>query len=89
LGGKVDKSILGKMVKDKVTGFKGIAVAIAFYLNGCVRVSIQPRKLKDKDGGTVDEEWIDDTQLKIIAGGLDEVEEEKKVVGGPRSKYSP
>jgi len=67
----VDKSILGKRVRDTITGFEGIAVAIAHYLNGCTRVCIQPRKLKDRDGGSVAAEWFDDSQVKVLQrGGL-------------------
>ena len=83
----LDKKVLGKKVKDVVTGFEGIAVGVAHYLNGCTRVCIQPRGLKDKDGGTVDSEWVDDVQIKVLrSGGVLQGEDEKKKrdVGGPQ-----
>lgn len=52
---------LGDRVKDSITGFAGIAIARCEYLNGCVRVSIQPVKLKD--GKPIDELWVDESQL--------------------------
>ena len=36
------KIILGDIYVDRVTGFKGAAMAIHHYLNGCDRVTIQP-----------------------------------------------
>lgn len=55
---------LGNVVKDTITGFEGIATAITWYLNGCVRVMIQPKKLKD--GVPLEAEWIDRSQLKVV-----------------------
>lgn len=82
----MDKKVLGKKVKDTITGFEGIATGIAFYLNGCTRVCIQPRHLKDKDGGTVDSEWVDDTQIKVFeSGGMKKEKEKTKATGGPQA----
>lgn len=55
---------LGDKVKDVVTGFEGVAVAKIEYLNGCRRYEIKPDKLKD--GKTIDSEWIDIQQLKVV-----------------------
>jgi len=41
-----EKFKLGERVKDKVSGFEGIAVAKATYLNGCVSYVVIP-KVKD------------------------------------------
>ena len=38
---------LGDLVRDKITGFEGIVVAETRWLNNCVRLSVQSRKLKD------------------------------------------
>ena len=70
---------LGDKVKDKITGFAGVAVAIAEYLNGCIQIGIRPEKLKD--GKPIDLEWIDNTQL-IITKSVKE--KEKRDVGGPQ-----
>ena len=55
----------GDLIRDKVTGFKGIAIATTKWLNGCIRVGIQPRDL-DKDGKMIEEKWFDIDQLEFI-----------------------
>lgn len=59
---------LGLKVKDKVTGFEGVAVARIEYLNGCVQYGVKPKV--GKDGKIADIEYIDENQLKIISGGI-------------------
>ena len=78
----MDKSVLGKMVEDKITGFKGIAVAITHWLNGCTRVSVQPRELHE--GKVVKEDWFDDTQIRVLSDGLHKKKGQEKAVGGPQ-----
>lgn len=39
--------ILGDRVKDEITGLSGIVIAVTQWLNGCVRMQVQPEKLKD------------------------------------------
>ena len=72
---------LGDQVKDKVSGFKGVAIAKTEYLNGCFRIGVQPKV--DKDGKSCDAEWFDEPQLEII--GKKKVKEGSKKVGGPKS----
>jgi len=55
---------LGDTVTDAVTGLIGTAVAITEYLNGCVRVQVQPPL--DKDGKMVDVCSFDAEQLEVI-----------------------
>lgn len=53
---------LGDEVKDKVTGFKGIVVAITEWLYGCRRVTVQPPAGKDgkvPEGMSFDEPSVD------------------------------
>ena len=53
---------LGQKVKDKVTGFTGIAVAKTEYLNGCIQLLVRPKKGKDQkypDGVYIDIEELD------------------------------
>ena len=58
---------LGDRAKDTVTGYAGIVVAKTYWLNGCVRVSIQSESLKD--GKPTDAESLDDEQVEVIKGG--------------------
>lgn len=57
--------ILGYPVKDKVTGFKGVAVSVSFDLYGCVQVLINPGI--DDAGKTKDQIWFDINRLEITS----------------------
>jgi hypothetical protein len=80
-GGKMK---LGQRIKDKVSGFTGIAVSRTEFLNGCVRISIQPPL--DKEGKLPDEKWFDIQQLEIIDEGISVA---SKDTGGPGSTKIP
>lgn len=74
-----DESVkLGDEVRDQISGFTGVVVAITEWLNGCRRITIQPKALfegKPVDNNTFDAEQIE----KIEEGPL--LPEFKK--GGP------
>jgi len=55
---------LGDEVKDKITDFKGIVTVKSTYLNGCVRVAIQPKELKD--GKPIDAHYFDVEQVEVV-----------------------
>ena len=55
---------LGDLVKDTVTGFKGIAVSRHSYLNGCDRISVQP--IINKEGNHPDSVTFDEPQLSVL-----------------------
>jgi hypothetical protein len=52
---------LGEKVTDRITGFTGVATARAEYLNGCVRIQIEPRV--QEDGKLPEAQWIDEQRL--------------------------
>ena len=54
---------LGDLVKGKVTGFEGIAIARTEWLNKCVRFGLKSPTLKD--GLPRDEQWFDQEQLVL------------------------
>ena len=56
---------LGSLVKDTITGFEGIAVGRADYLFGCSRIAIQSATLKD--GKPIDQEWVDEQRVEVLA----------------------
>ena len=66
---------LGQKVKDSITGFEGIVVAKAEYLDGCIRYQVQPQQLPD--GKSIDTEWIDEQRL---------TDKSKAKVGGPQDR---
>jgi len=59
-----EKIELGAIVTDTVTGFTGIAVGRAEYLQGATRVEVQPVKLTG-DGDMVKSKWIEETRLNV------------------------
>lgn len=73
---------LGCDVKDKVSGFIGVAVAKHSYLNGCTRITVQPKI--DNDGKLPASETFDEPQLEIISSNKING---KNDTGGPE-KYS-
>jgi hypothetical protein len=56
---------LGDKVKDTVTGLTGTAVARTEWLNGCVRVTIQPT-VKKKDGSVPEAYTTDEPQVVVV-----------------------
>jgi hypothetical protein len=59
---------LGDRVKDRLTGFEGIAIAITEWLYNCRRITVQPTDL-DKDGAVAKAESFDEDQVEIVAKG--------------------
>lgn len=56
--------MLGDIVRDTITGFEGVVVAMAKYLNGCVQFCVKPQKLFE--GKMIEGEYIDSAQLEIV-----------------------
>lgn len=55
---------LGQVVRDKISGNEGTAVARTEWLNGCVRISIQPEGTKD--GNPYEAFVVDEPQLEVV-----------------------
>lgn len=70
---------LGTEVVDIVSGFCGIAVARHSYLNGCDRITVQPKT--NKDGKLPEEKTFDEPQLKKISTKT--IKRGSKKTGGP------
>lgn len=71
---------LGSRVKDRVTGFTGVAVSRIVYLNGCVQYGVRPRV--SSDNKIIDCEYIDVAQLEALDN--DPVKVEPANTGGPQ-----
>lgn len=73
---------LGTRMRDKITGFEGIAVAKVVFLNGCVQYQLKPSKL-DKDGKVYDGNTFDNQQLEVMDEGINKGKEKaEKPTGG-------
>lgn len=55
---------LGDTVKDTITGFQGVAIAQYLYLNGCVRINIQPEELRE--GKPIEDQAFDIEQIQVV-----------------------
>lgn len=55
---------LGDLVKDSITGFSGVVTCKSEWLNGCVRLTVQPEKMKE--GKPVDAITFDVEQLVLV-----------------------
>lgn len=80
----MEQIALGDEVKDKISGFRGIAVARYSYLHGCERISVQPKI--DKQGKLPESRTFDEPQLMIIKNNL--AKRGKGDRGGP-APYMP
>jgi len=61
---------LGSKVRDKITGYEGIATARITYLSGCDRIGIQAKI--GKDGKVPESHFVDEPMLEVLAGPTSE-----------------
>jgi len=59
---------LGDRIKDKITGLKGICVCVTTWLNGCVRVGLQPEELSL--GKPAEVVYYDAEQTELVKAGV-------------------
>ena len=59
---------LGSKVKDKVSGFTGIAVSKFIHLNQCVQYNVIPKVGKDNE--VKKGQWFDEEQLEVVGKGI-------------------
>jgi hypothetical protein len=65
----IDKKFgLGVKLRDKVTGFTGIATAYIEYINGCKQYALAPPV--DKDGKIQDSIYFDEQRLDFVDHGV-------------------
>lgn len=55
---------LGDIVRDTITGFKGVAIGITKWLHGCRRITVQPEGMKD--GKPMEPSTFDEPQVEIL-----------------------
>jgi len=83
-----EESILGKQVKDKITGLVGIATARCFYIHGCDHIGIQP-PADNKTGRVPPLVWSDSPQVEIIGRSIKEKKPKKRPVKVQRRTGGP
>lgn len=60
--------MMGKEVKDIVTGFSGIVTGKITWLFGCNQYNVMPRVAEN--GDTKDGQWFDEGRLEVINEGI-------------------
>lgn len=75
---------LGMEVKDRISGFTGIVLSRAVYLQGCNRIMVQPKATEDSTK-LPEALSFDEPDLEIVGYGVLPVPEEgREKPGGPR-----
>ena len=74
---------LGSKVRDKVTGFVGIATAKTEFLNGCIQYNVQPKA--GKDNKVPEEIAIDIGSIEVVEPK--KVKIKKKDTGGAMTRH--
>ena len=72
---------LGMLVKDRISGFSGIAIATSRWLFGCNQVCVAPTQLKD--GKRIEGEWFDEERLEAGKQRYSEADFRAAPTGGP------
>jgi hypothetical protein len=80
---------LGKVGKDKITGFKGIIVGKANYLYGCTQYALAPRVLDKETGKLLETAWFDEGRIEIISDGITSEEVKGKKPGAEYNRDAP
>ena len=60
------RSDLGRMGRDRITGYTGVIMGVTSYFTGCDHVLLSPREL-DKDGNRRDGSWFDEPRIEVLA----------------------
>jgi hypothetical protein len=71
---------LGTKVRDKITGFEGIATSRTEFLYGCIRIGVTPKM--DKDGRLGDVQHFDEPQLEELLNE-EKISTGNRTIGGP------
>lgn len=73
---------LGSLIRERITGFAGIAMGRHEYLTGCTKITIQPLGL-DKDGHPQRSEWFDEPTIDVLEPPKPGVVDDDGSPGGP------
>lgn len=78
--------LLGKQVKDKITGFEGIAVTKLIALFGCCQYGVSARVYDSEKSKRGETEYFDEGRLEVTGPGIaaEEVQADK-----PGADFNP
>lgn len=64
--------LMGMRVRDRISGFTGIVVSVAYDLYGCIQATVHPG-MDDKQEKMKDQHWFDINRLEVLGPGDDPV----------------
>jgi len=73
-------SLLGKKVKDTISGLQGVAVARTEFINGCIQYEVQPKATKE--GRLPESVGMDEQNLEEITTKKKATKKKTKRKGG-------
>ena len=77
---------IGDKVRDKVTGFEGIAYGRWECMTGCVSFDVHPPA---KDGKMLASAWVDESRLEVVKARAVSVTIKEREPAGPCSLNPP
>jgi hypothetical protein len=77
--GKEKDEVLGKLGRDKITGFEGIITVVGSHLYGCNTLCLAPQM---KDGKLEDSHSFDEGRIEIIGEGINASDVQSDKPGG-------
>ena len=77
------KMNLGDVVKDKITGYKGVVVCRSQWIHGCNTYGVTSQELRD--GKPLERQHFDEPQLEVVK---DRVVKPQGNTGGPEKIIS-
>lgn len=85
-----EQEFMGKLCKDKVTGFEGICTGRIIWLYGCDQYALTPKVSSDNPTKVGDNAWFDEGRLEVIGNGITKEEVKADEPGGVHdSTYYP
>jgi hypothetical protein len=80
---------LGKLAKDKITGFEGIIVGKIVYLFGCNQYGLAPRNWDKEKGKRPETEYFDAGRVEIVGEGVNPADVQGEDPGGENNFDTP
>ena len=76
----MNNCMLGKKVRDKITGFEGIVVGQVAYIYGCKQYAVSAKSVDNK---IEDAKWFDEGRIEVIGEGIEPKTVQAELPGGP------
>lgn len=86
----MEKIELGWVVKDRISGIKGVVVSSTSYINFCNRLGIKPTGINKSTGLPYAEIWVDEESVEVVKKTTEYLPKGKtEPTGGPDRPVPP